>query len=544
MPATLDSKWIDDALADRQSGASTVVVVHTADPERARQLIDRLVTIFPAGFYQFRPWNGLETWIAREQKFEKVESVPPVDDAGLREDLSDLGVALRHMEKIMRAERAGKVAFVLRDMDTQDAKSRNGSLVDALRFWATDKRLLAKNSTIFLIAANPSEALDESTLESSILARPDISSEAERMSLVQDFAAKTSLHVNENAVRTISAATRGLSLHQTGVVLLKSYAPAGKLLIEDLKHHKADYIRRSDVLEIEEPAVSFADVGGYEAVKEMVRRTLVNPLQQAERAKKAALPLPRGLLLFGPAGTGKTLFAKSLARETNLPFVNLKTEDIFSQYLGESGRRLGDAIRMAEAAAPAIVFIDEIDRFGSRAGSGSDGASQETQRVFAQMLEWLGNSERKSIIVGTTNVPQHLDPAFIRPGRFSACVPFLYPDQKAREQILAIHLGLARAGDARRPLLQEADVRKAIPVVAAGTNYYAGCDLEELVIRAKQNFFSDTRATEMTAQHLLDAFRDYRIDIKIRSETEAHYHKLGGVFASSLDLLRSSASAD
>lgn len=543
MPATLDATWIDDALADRQSGASTIVVVHTADPMRSRQLIDRLVATFPTGLYQYRPWSGLETWMARERMFARVEPAPPVDDAGLREDLRDVGAAFRHMEKVMRAERAGKTAFVVRDLDTQEAKSRNGTPVDALRFWATDNRLLAKGSIIFWIAADPSEALDRGTLESAILARPDISSEVERLSMVRTFAEDIGLRLDENSVRAISSATRGLSLHQTSVVFRKSYAPAGKLLIEDLKHHKADYIRRSDVLEIEEPAVSFADVGGYEAVKEMVRRTLVNPLQQVERAKKASLPLPRGLLLFGPAGTGKTLFAKSLARETNLPFVNLKTEDIFSQYLGESGRRLGDAIRMAEAAAPAIVFIDEIDRFGSRAGSGTDGASQETQRVFAQMLEWLGNSERKSIIVGTTNVPQHLDPAFIRPGRFSACVPFLYPDQKAREQILAIHLGLARAGDVRRPLMQEADVRKAIPVVAAGTNYYAGCDLEELVIRAKQNFFSDTQATAMIAQHLLDAFRDYRIDIEIRIETEAHYHKLGGVFASSLDLLRSSASA-
>lgn len=539
MQMTLDAKWIDDALADRNSGASTIIAVQTADPMRSRQLIDRLATLFPASFYQFRPWAGLEMWKQREQCFAPVEAPAPADDSSSRDDLRDLGSALRHMESVMRSGKAGKTAFVLSDLDTTDANTRNAVLVDALRYWALDNRIIAKESIICLIAADPAAALDQGTLGSAILARPDISSDRERQSLVENFVAEVRGRLDSNAIQALSSATRGLNLHQANVVLRKSYAPSCRLTVEDMKHHKAEYIRRSDVLEIEEPTVSFLDVGGYDPVKEMVRRTLISPLRQADRARRAALPLPRGLLLFGPAGTGKTLFAKSLARETNLPFINLKTEDIFSQYLGVSGQRLRDAIRMAEAAAPGIVFIDEIDRFGARSGSGSDGSSQETQRVFAQMLEWLGNSERKSIIVGTTNVPNHLDAALVRPGRFSACIPFLYPDQVARQQILGIHLGLAREGDLRRPEMDERDVRQAIPTLAAETEFYAGCDLEELIIRAKQNFFNDAGAKAMNGRHLLAAHKDYRINVEARRETEARYRDLGGVFASSVDLLRS-----
>jgi AAA+ superfamily predicted ATPase len=540
MQMNLDARWIDEAMADRSSGASTVIAVQTSDPERSRQLTSRLAALFPSAFYQFRPWAGLETWKQKEQCFARVEAPQPSDESEARDDLRDLGAALRHMDKIMRAERAGKTAFVLRDLDkTTDSDTRNAILVDALRFWATDNRVLAKESVICLLATDPATVLDRGTLESVILASPEVASDSERLSLVQGFVADARVRLDNNVIHALASAARGLNLHQAGVVLRKSWAPDQKLTIEDVKHHKADYIRRSDVLEIEEPTVSFQDVGGYEPVKGMVRQTLISPLNDAERVKTAALPLPRGLLLFGPGGTGKTLFAKSLARETNLPFINLKTEDIFSQYLGVSGQRLRDAIRMAEAAAPAIVFVDEIDRFGSRSGSGTDGASQETQRVFSQMLEWLGNADRKSIIVGTTNVPHHLDPVFVRPGRFSACIPFLYPDRVAREQILSIHLGLARAGDPRRPDMDERDVRKAIPAIAAETEFYAGCDLEELVIRAKQRFFNDKGSRAMTGCHLLSAHKDYRIDVESRRETETQYRELGGVFASSVDMLRS-----
>jgi transitional endoplasmic reticulum ATPase len=245
----------------------------------------------------------------------------------------------------------------------------------------------------------------------------------------------------------------------------------------------------------------------------------------------AALPLPRGLLLYGPPGTGKTLFAKALAKETALPFIHLRTENLFSQFLGVSGQRFSQAIRLAEQSAPAIVFIDEIDRFGCRTAGGVDGASQETRRVFSQMLEWLGDANRKSIIVGTTNIPELLDPAFTRPGRFSSLIPVLYPNRVARLQILRAQLGVV--GNRPKPRMDEADVSRVLPHVAQETAFSTGADLELLVFRSKQMFF-DSRDPHLTAKHMLAALAEHSVPTENCRFQLEEYRKLGNCFAQTL----------
>jgi len=325
-----------------------------------------------------------------------------------------------------------------------------------------------------------------------------------------------------------------LNLHQTRRVLLKTYHIEGQFPAETIKRLKAEYVRRSEILEIEEPDVTFMDVGGYQAAKKLVFNELIWPLENPKRAKESALPLPRGILLFGPPGTGKTLFSRALAGQVNLPFKHLKPESIFTSYLGASGQNLSKAIRLIEEISPSLVFIDEIDRFGRRTSGAGDGASQERNDVFGQMLTWLGDERRKSIIVGTTNVPNSLDEAFLRPGRFSVYIPFLYPDAEARHQILLAHLGLV--GERPRPLMNEASVRKAVGQIAEETRLYTGADLELLVIRAKQQFCR-SRAEAMRDVHLLEAHQDYRVATDTRKSLEAQYREMGPLFANSLELL-------
>ncbi|HOX63867.1 MAG: ATP-binding protein [Verrucomicrobia bacterium] len=536
---TFDIKWLENAMMEVLCSASTVVTVQSVDFQRERQLEAYLVALFAQQVFRFHPWKGLERYDVRQQNFVPVSA--PVDSnygAGLQNDLKDLQGALRYMDGELKRERT---ALILSGLDQPEGNAvKNLDALNAVRSWAQDGGILAKKSVICWLTSQPVLAMDEVTLGMSVLARPELASDEDRKEIISKFVQKSGVRLPEQELNALTLATAGLTLHQTEVVIYKAFRTAKAsrrdgIDLDTVKKFKADFIRRSDMLEIEDPSIDFADVGGYEGVKEMVQRNLVRALQHRERAERAALPLPRGILIYGPPGTGKTLFAKALAKETNLPFINLKTENLFSKYLGESGQRVRDAIHMVEQASPAIVFVDEIDRFGNRKSGNGDSASQETSRVFAQMLEWLGDANRKSIIVGTTNVPEDLDPAFLRPGRFSYVIPFLYPNLEARKQILEMHLGFT--GSRRKPVMEEAALRAVVPQIAAETEFYAGADLEELVIRAKQNFFDDS-VERMTVAHLQAAHKDYRINTSDRRGLADRYKSLGAMFANSVTLLQ------
>ena len=501
--------------------------------------------MFREFLFQFDPWHGLRRFsLANDQaSFVPVNSnLDPATsgyDSSLRNDTRELTGALRHMDSILRQQQS---ALVIRGIDPANERSRNQDLINAIREWSLCADLVRKQSMVCLISPNPDTVLDERTLDRTVLARPEFSTDRERALMIESFA--KALHLTGNKrpeVAHIASASRGLNLHQVRVALQISYSKTGRLDVEEVKRWKSDAIRRSDVLEIEDPSVGFGAVGGYDAVKEMVRSTLIHALRCPERVELAAIAPPRGLLIFGPPGTGKTLFAKAMAKETNLPFINLRTENLFGPLLGESGERLKDAIRQAEQSSPAIVFVDEIDRFGRRQGGRSDGASQETARVFGQLLEWLGDENRRSIIVGTTNEPEDIDPAFIRPGRFSYCVPFLYPNRAARGEILRIHLGLQ--GGRRRPVMNEQSVQEAISEIAYTTRFYSGADLEEIIQRAKRILFVGTEP-RLTGDHLRAAREDMVIDLEDRERTMQRHLGLAERFGNSRSLVASLATQD
>ena len=192
---------------------------------------------------------------------------------------------------------------------------------------------------------------------------------------------------------------------------------------------------------VEVPNVAWSDVGGLDEAKRRLREAVQWPLQHPALFESLRLAPPKGALVSGPPGCGKTLLAKALATEAGVNFVSVKGPELLSMYVGESERGLRDVFRKARQAAPCIIFFDEIDALASaRSSAGND--SGVGARVLSQLLTELdGIEELKGVFVlAATNRPDLLDPALLRPGRFDLQLEIAMPDRAAREKIFQIHL--------------------------------------------------------------------------------------------------------
>ncbi len=192
---------------------------------------------------------------------------------------------------------------------------------------------------------------------------------------------------------------------------------------------------------VEVPNVTWNDVGGLDQIKQRLREAVEWPLKYPELFASVRLAPPKGALVYGPPGCGKTLIAKALATEAGVNFVSVKGPELLSMYVGESERGLRDVFRKARQAAPCIIFFDEIDALASaRSHGGND--SGVAARVLSQLLTELdGIEELKGVFVlAATNRPDLLDPALLRPGRFDIQLEISQPDRAAREKVFQIHL--------------------------------------------------------------------------------------------------------
>ncbi|MGA2476832.1 MAG: AAA family ATPase, partial [Terriglobia bacterium] len=192
---------------------------------------------------------------------------------------------------------------------------------------------------------------------------------------------------------------------------------------------------------VEVPNVRWQDVGGLAEIKQRLVEAVEWPLQYPDLFTRAGIRPPKGILLSGPPGCGKTLLAKAVASETKVNFISVKGPELLSKYVGESERGVREVFRKARQAAPCIVFFDEIDALvPSRSAGASD--SHVAERVLSQFLAELdGVEELKGVLVlGATNRSDLLDPAILRPGRFDEVVEIPLPDESERSEIFAIHL--------------------------------------------------------------------------------------------------------
>jgi SpoVK/Ycf46/Vps4 family AAA+-type ATPase len=522
----LDDSWIRSGVLKRKANYSPIVCFETVDPKRIYQLKSFVLSDpefhYIEHVFLYDPWDGLGTLKKGPEgpHFEafkkRIPSQSPLSSRLRAEGTAEIQALKSALKEVDGYLKTSPSLFILQNLS--EVKEYDTGFQAALRAWAIDPHITAKGSCVMILTQDSSLLMDEFTREFTVIVEVDPSSREERAKSIEVTAKALGIQMDDSRLETATVTMSGLNLHQIESILLESYQRTKDFDPTIMKELKSEMVKRSKILEVRDPQYSFGDIGGYHAIKEFIVKYIINVLRRPEKARYFGLGLPKGLLFFGPPGTGKSLFANALASEVQLPFINLVTENIYSKWLGESGQNMKNAITLAEKMSPAIVFVDEIDRFGKRTGATAGSAEEETQRVFSQFLEWLGMPDRTAIIVGTTNVPEHLDDAFLRAGRFDYKIPFLYPGPQARLEIFLVHLGFSKGSSRGKvPLdIEDAQVREVLlEDIVPLTQNFSCAELEELVTRAKRIAFDKDKGA-IGRQELLEATRTFRIDSSYR----------------------------
>ena len=194
---------------------------------------------------------------------------------------------------------------------------------------------------------------------------------------------------------------------------------------------------------VERPDIGYDDVAGLEEQKQSVREAIELPLNSPELFKKVGVEPPKGILLVGPPGCGKTLLAKAVANHTDATFIRMVGSELAQKYIGEGGRMVRELFSLAKEKAPSIIFLDEIDAIGAKRLDGSTSGDREVQRTLMQLLAELDGFDvlENVKIIAATNRPDILDEALLRPGRFDRIIEIPIPDDAGRKAILQLHIG-------------------------------------------------------------------------------------------------------
>lgn len=293
--------------------------------------------------------------------------------------------------------------------------------------------------------------------------------------------ASSCLKLSELGQEHLIKACQGMSYQRIKQVLARSIVHSGYIdesAIPLILHAKMQIIRQTGLLEFIPQPESLKRVGGLEQLKQWVklRRTAFS-----ESAQRYGIPTPKGLLLVGIQGTGKSLSAKTIAHEWQLPLLKLDTGRLFAGLVGESENRTREMIKLAEAVAPCVLWIDEIDKAFGNLRQGWDGDSGTSRRVFASLITWMQEKSSPVFIVATANQVEVLPAELLRKGRFDEIFFLNLPTEKERQDIFRVHLQRLRP-----TRIREFD----LGLLAKNAKNFSGAEIEQVIIDAMYRAFS------------------------------------------------------
>ena len=391
------------------------------------------------------------------------------------------------------------VFLLIKNVEEEMKDARNIAYIKKI----AETRYSSPNYNFTIIIVSETETVPKELEKfTSILDIPNMSKD-EIEKYILKFSKDNNIKVDKKDIGEVAISLKGLTKLEIDHVLNMIIESKNNISISGrdiIIKEKGQIIKKSSILEIIDFKEKIEDIGGLEGLKEWLK-SKAQVFRRLDEAKKFGVDTPKGVLLVGMPGCGKSLAAKASARLFNVPLLRLDIGRLLGKYVGESEHNMRVALKTAESISPCILWIDEIEK--AFAGINQDGgASDITKRLFGQFLTWLQEKENTVFVVATANDITAFPPEFLRKGRFDEVFFIDFSNEEERERIFEIHL------EKRGKLTDDIDINK----LAKQTEGYCGADIEEVVKNAVENIFiletENEEEKEITTQDLLESAKN------------------------------------
>tara|TARA_Y100000034_G_scaffold25708_1_gene30461 strand:+ start:5409 stop:7073 length:1665 start_codon:yes stop_codon:yes gene_type:complete len=516
--------WITDLVTAHNDLESVVALVKTRDPVRVKQFVDYIAAqtrdeSSPARAFFYDAHLGLlEVRQVEKDGVLAVQMLPMADDSQPTGGLQSMVATMGGGQNGGIAGAVPKIDPLLRNDDVRalvaitNIVEKNPSFTAALRSWAIDAttQIYSTGSMVALFDSDPIRLVGQETVELSMMLEPERSALNERERILRDLidAYLPDTEVDED-VRRILRAMNGMTLRDTETALLRSINEHASIEMDAVLYMKDLLIRKEGVLVPLKSTYGFEAAGIDHAIAQGLNEYIIGPLRTHPDAAKALKKgIPRGVLFIGPPGTGKTWTSEAFGKELGYPL--MKTGKVFSKWLGESQDNMSRVQQICEAYAPVLMLFDEVDRLGKRGGDGHAAHKD----VFGTLLSWMGDADRRTVFIATTNVPDQLDDAFIREGRFDLIIPLLYPGREAKLKIFKVHTSIID-----KVPMKKVDFESLVDM----TPKWSGAEIKGWIEKAKNKAIADNGRKHLLQRDFLDAHSSVRVNEGKRIEMENHF---------------------
>ena len=496
--------WIEEFVLKRLSQKTNCFVMETEDPKR----VSRFEQIAKNGKFKDLLFDGKTDFdrvlafdIQRGKTYDlKTDTEVPRDP--MKSLMDEFDSYLQNQRTLVI------VKYVTLDRHAE-------TLTDWLTACAYDDQVYEKKSTIVVFTSNARLFSDTTRrFVHTITVYP--STQEEREALLKAIAKQIQTEVKTAFDRKIALkvsdeliqSSAGLTLHDIETAALESFHTHRKFAVEPFSDYKIGLLKEKDVRYVM-PERGFESVGGYDYLKQYIQNNIIKVLRNPDIARHYGLRIPRGIILYGTPGCGKTFLAKALAKEVGLAMIEVSSATFMRGIVGETETRVTQLTALIESLSPIIVFIDEIDEIALRRDQALVTDSGVRRSMQNLLMKWLGDEKRQSFIVGATNLLESCDPAFYRAGRIDEAILVLPPDLEARKQILQVHTNVLR----KVPLEKDVNLCN----IAEKTFLFTGGELEKLVLDASRTAMKEESET-VKQEHFETVLEGTKINVKERQD--------------------------